>query len=103
MTSNNIVKKIIQYIRENYDKIFSMEPEDVVQQIMDAIMEYGEIGRLFIKSNWSIISQYLLNPLKILNEVKNIDPELYTMLIKKSRWLNKFFKKMYMDLKEYIG
>jgi len=100
---NTIINMIINYVRENYDELMSMDPKDVVTQIMDAIREYEPLSKVYIKMFWNTISKYLSNPTLIMMELRKIDPELYNKLMNNTDWLNRFFYTLYVTLKNYIS
>lgn len=99
---NKIVMMVINYVRENYDYLMQMNPDDVVKQVMDAIKEYEPLSKVYIKMFWRTISSYLSDPAKIMEELRKIDPELYNKLMNNVDWLNRFFYKLYVELKNYV-
>ena len=99
---NKIVSMIINYVRENYDYLMRMKPEDVVSQVMAAIREYEPMSKIYIKMLWRTISGYLSDPARIMEELRKVDPELYNKLMNNVDWLNKFFYTLYMELKKYV-
>lgn len=96
-----MIEQIIEYVKQHREEIFSRDPEKVADDIMDVVKQYGIIGKLFIKYNWNRVKHYIANPVNALNEVKQRDPELYNYMMKHVKWLNKFFKSLYVKLKMY--
>ena len=100
--SNQEIDQVIMYVKQNYREILAKEPEQVAEEIMDAVKAYGNLAKLYLRTNWNTIKHYLLNPRITMEELRKRDPELYHELMKHPRWLNRFFKKMYQELKTFM-
>lgn len=96
------IERIIRYVRENYKRILSTPPERVAEEIVSGIREYGSLARAYLRMNWSILKHYILKPRNALEELRKRDPELYRILARHPGWLNRFFKKLYIELKRFL-
>jgi len=100
---DTITDKIIEYLRENIDKIFRMPPDKVVEQIIDGIRAYEPLSKMYIKSNWNVIKPYLTRPARIMEIIKAKDPKLYAEMMEHVDWLNEFFLLLYRSIKKYMS
>jgi len=100
---DDLLVKILVYVKQNHTQIFSQQPEAVAQQVLDAIKAYGSAGKLFVRLKWKTIKYYLLDPSRIMLLVKQYDEEAYRLLMSHTAWLNRFFYTLYRLLKQYAG
>lgn len=102
MIDDKTVEQVIQYVRENYEEILRRDPEDVVMDIIYAVKSYGNLAKMYLKMNWDMVRHYIANPMNALEELRKRDQQLYNQLIKHPKWLNRFFRKLYIELKNYV-
>lgn len=103
MLSEAIINAVISYLKNNYDYIVNMKPEEAVAQIMEAIRAYEPRSKEFIRNNWHKIKPYLARPQKIIDIVKAKDPELYNRIMHDVDWFNQFFYNLYWSIKKYMS
>ena len=103
MSVDDLILKILMYIKQNHQQIFSQQPEAVAEQVLDALKAYGRIARIFVRAKWTTIKYYLLDPTRLMLLVKQYDEEAYRILMRHTAWLNRFFPALYRLLKQYAG
>lgn len=103
MSMDDLIVKILLYVKQNHQQIFSQQPEQVAQQVLDAIKSYGVAGKIFVRAKWTTIKYYLLDPSRIMLLVKQYDEQAYRILMRHTSWLNRFFYTLYQLLKQYAG